>query len=465
MGLQAGEKLVSELAASRVGTDLKPTDDQQELNIPRFLVYLAGIVIAEDEYDQWKDQTTALNTNGSTLHSSPARERRFAEFQKQYWAFVKDASVHTEEQKSWISSCLASKPYKLTTRVFPSAEQQAIIIRDLLKECEKMENLSNAALEALLKEESSSTLQDTPKKKRRAGRKKTKNHNDKKRPIVCESLSTPRLESEEDGGKMGTLEAVVATTVSHSPVESTAEENSWVEIKRKEDTRAATKSPHTRNDEIRDIDSSLLGPFMIPGVIKNESGSSTIADKKNHNHAYDSESGSDKGNDASVEGPGCPTGKTRTNVDIIPSPLAVQPNKPFRSRTDSHSEGLHDAPTSESRVTKQLQRIAKLEKDVSNANQQLTEERLEHSKIMRKEKQRYENLIQALQLRLYISENKLRTFEEALENHVQAVSTISSSSSSISRTNGDGRMPSSPSLISKVLEKNKEKGNGKDCFW
>ena len=60
------------------------------------------------------------------------------------------------------------------------------------------------------------------------------------------------------------------------------------------------------------------------------------------------------------------------------------------------------------------QRILELEQTLAETNQR-------HQKEQRKEKEKYNDLIQALQLRLYISETRLKTYEDALENHIQAV--------------------------------------------
>lgn len=119
-----------------------------------------------------------------------------------------------------------------------------------------------------------------------------------------------------------------------------------------------------------------------------------------------------------------------------------------------------------SEVAKQTQRLIDLEKHLADAKHKLIKERLGHTKRLRNEKERYESLIQALQLRLYISENKLRMYEEALEKHSDAVSAINSSrGGNAKNSNGEERIPSSPSLISKVLEKNKSNGKSVDLIW
>ena len=70
---------------------------------------------------------------------------------------------------------------------------------------------------------------------------------------------------------------------------------------------------------------------------------------------------------------------------------------------------------------------------------------------MTKERIAHTNLIQGLQLRLYISETKLRTYEDALQNHIQAVSTLSGSITT-KKISDEELIPSSPSLLSKIIE-------------
>jgi hypothetical protein len=70
----------------------------------------------------------------------------------------------------------------------------------------------------------------------------------------------------------------------------------------------------------------------------------------------------------------------------------------------------------------QLQaRIQQLESERTQKNQYLKEERTAHTKALALVKEISNERLQALQLRLYISETRLKTFEDALEQHVQAV--------------------------------------------
>ena len=555
MGLQSAEQLVKELAANRVGTDVRPTEDQQELNIPRFIVYLFGIVIAEEEYQRWKEHRELLRVPNDERQEIPhsfsftfsptRRESRFAAFQKQYWASVNDGDSVlynrcSNEQKSWISASLASKPYKLTTRVYPSKEQKAIIKRDFLNECKKLESLSNAALESLLREEESSpSLGDGASKqnKRRGKKKKKKQNNRPQQQQFANNIAEHTLVLErgkEDERKVnGTLEEVVATTLQHSSVDSMpGEQTAWVEIGRNDGKQVARNenSPlrqcipegkdtpnNTSQDTIPAVFQSKPGNTAEKCVTKNNKDTANASASTSTSDPEDIIVISHENKDLSLAGAGLCSDQIDTIIDnasssLSPSSSPLSPlivprsNSLVTSNTSSDQDGLRDrhyhhvattttTATNDFELAKQTQRIADLEFELSDANRQLAKERLllvqqQHNyanannnnnnnnnattktKPWREEKEQYENLIRALQLRLYISENKLRTYEEALKSHVQAVSTVSSGSNATgmrtdNNNNNEERMllPNSPSLISKVLRN--KKGNGKTggCIW
>jgi hypothetical protein len=65
--------------------------------------------------------------------------------------------------------------------------------------------------------------------------------------------------------------------------------------------------------------------------------------------------------------------------------------------------------------------IHQLERTVQELQQQLQHERENHARILKKEREDAQELLQGMQLRLHISETRTRTFEEALVAHVDAV--------------------------------------------
>jgi hypothetical protein len=67
-------------------------------------------------------------------------------------------------------------------------------------------------------------------------------------------------------------------------------------------------------------------------------------------------------------------------------------------------------------------RVRQLELQLAKKDLELQQERQVHAKAMSQKHLDFDNQIQALQLRLYISETRLKTFQDALEQHVEAVS-------------------------------------------
>ena len=501
MGLHAAEQLVTELAASRVGTDFETTEDQSELNIPSFLVYLFGIVIAEDDYQRWKDQNQQMQIDHgrTSYYFSPSREKRFFAFQKKYLAFATDASVRTgveqqqqqQQQQQRIQTSSAqpskSKPYKLTSRMFPSKDQQAIVTRDLLKECEKLESLSNEALEALLTEELLSSHQTATKNKRKA--QKSGKLKSRQQPTTeTKGNAIVAKDDGKEGNKTSILEEVETTTFPNPCVDRSMEmeargENLCVEMKSTCDGEVQEESSlrSLLSDENKNALTSnrYIGPVILKtefgNSIKKEDGLTLIKNNIGNNPiSSDVADNSNEENDslqANVTPLASPVENIGSFMNNLSSPApSLLPNNLLGLNTttsDDHDARLrHSTIDASAALTQQTERITDLEHNLAEANRQLIGERLAHTKALRKEKVRYENLIRAMQLRLYISENKLRTYEDALEKHNQAVSAINNTSRSAAMTknNNEERIPNSPSLISKVIKNQSDRKAG-DPMW
>ena len=67
-------------------------------------------------------------------------------------------------------------------------------------------------------------------------------------------------------------------------------------------------------------------------------------------------------------------------------------------------------------------RVLELERLLQEKDEELLQERENHTKLMSKKNFEFDNQIQALQLRLYISETKLKTYQDALQEHMEKVS-------------------------------------------
>lgn len=106
-------------------------------------------------------------------------------------------------------------------------------------------------------------------------------------------------------------------------------------------------------------------------------------------------------------------------------------------------------------LTSLREQIQHLELQSKQKDKLLEEQRQMHAKAVKVEKERTEERMQALQLRLYISETKLKTFEDALEQHVHAVaSNLASSSPDRLRRREEEEGPSTP-LFSRSFRSHK----------
>ena len=112
------------------------------------------------------------------------------------------------------------------------------------------------------------------------------------------------------------------------------------------------------------------------------------------------------------------------------------PEERVAKETDHSSEGplLSNAFMSQGLLNKYEEdlilkdQIKRLELQLLQKDKQLLMEQKNHDKTLRQEKERSADQIQALQMRLYISETRLKNYEDALNQHIEAVSKNTSNS-------------------------------------
>jgi len=420
MGLRAAEQLVAELAAGRVGKDFKPTETQKELNIPVFLVYLLGIVIAEEEY---LPMTSVVGV--PQKHVSSAREKRFVEFQK---LFLESAGAdQCQTQVAFVAEQPGVSMFKFTNRMLPSEDQQEIVYDDFYDEREKLQEAADEAIEALLEEERKLEEQQAKAKSKRKNKKKKK--------------AKKRNENSNPNGENGTKNKAAKVATQEPCVEK--EEKSSKEPKNNHHGGAQPEFIQTYDGDVIVCANSLEDQiFWEEGFC--DSNPEEMAFMKMI--ARNSKSGA-------AEKPKAPSNEETigTLLDDFKIPRSPEPATCGASTADQANLPAANELTPSPANDELTQRIAHLEDQVAEANRKSEEERRAHTKALRTQKEKYEDLIQSLQLRLYISENKVRTYEEALEQHIASISTIKRGSAT--KTNGDvERIPGSPSLISRVVE-------------
>ena len=423
VGLRAAEQLVADLAAGRAGKDFKPTETQKELNIPVFLVYLLGIVIAEEQQYLKIPKTSVVG--GPQKLVSSAREKRFTEFQK---LFLESAGAdQCQAQVAFVAEEPDVSMFKFTNRILPSKDQQEIVYRDLFRECDKLDRGAEEALQALLEEERTFEEQQAKAKSKRKSKKK-------KRAKKRNENSNPNEESgsKNEATKVATQEPCVEK-----------EEKSSKEPKNNHDGVAQPEFIQTYDGDVIVCANSRQDQiFWEEGFCDSNPGEMAfmkMISRNSKSGAADEPKG--PSNDEVIG----------TLLDNFKIPRSPKPATCDASTSDQVNIPATDNELAQSANNELTQRIAHLEDQLAEANRKSEEERQAHTKAQRTQKEKYENLIQSLQLRLYISENKVRTYEEALEQHIASISTIKRGSAD--KTNGDvERIPGSPSLISKVLE-------------
>jgi hypothetical protein len=465
----ASEELVEELASGRTSS-FEISEKQRAFKMPPYLIFLCAILFAEEELYQLKSVLTI-------------RDKRFAAFQKQYLASLVRSSDDrrnnsNNSDKETNNNALLVEPspkiFLLTTGLHPTKELQAIVNRDLLKVCKKLESQANEAAEALLREEprSSSSSSSSIGNNQQRTKSKHKQHK-KKRSLqkIPVTKISPEDDEEEPRTKASpeTIEEVIATKIQNSIVDSTGtveEETSWVKIKKnncdssrvKEDSVATISLDCGDNkEEVDDVNASSNSIKTTQSISVTTEQTSMLHAKENiiiknnddrailTNDLLPDSQDEENSSSIHINPPytenisSVMKNASSHDADLSSSSLSSTNKLPTTS-SNSNSDNEFRTTNSIELPTQQNERVAALEQNLIDLKQKLTEERIAHT-----------NLIQGLQLRLYISETKLRTYEDALQNHIQAVSTLSCSITT-KKKNDEELIPSSPSLLSKILE-------------
>ena len=149
-----------------------------------------------------------------------------------------------------------------------------------------------------------------------------------------------------------------------------------------------------------------------------------------------------------------PVVDTGTTVPSTTLPISLSSNTDNR-QTDSSTVTTTAAATTTTPSSLE-QRIKALEQQLVHKDQQLELQQQQYSQKLHRQRVQAEERLQALQLRLYISETKLKTYQDALEDHIHAVATNTCTATSSSGVSGGGiSIISSPErLISSATSNN-----------
>ena len=418
------DQLVIEYAAGAKTSSFEFTDEQMALKISPYLLFLAAVVFAEEELYHQKQRST----------SGRIRNERFDFLQKLY-------------HKNALPVNLSPIIFMLSPRLQPSPSLLEIVKRDLITIFEKLEYQAKEAEKALLDEDSLSSsntssfsslenrrnnqqqINSKANDQRKNKRPKSKSHLNNKTQKKVSVTKTPENKKTKNSPTKSIevlIEEFTTSSIPDTANNKTDEEINWIKISKKNrktmttENLPARSSPPSFNPMCEEVvKSSLIEEAQAPIMIGAES-LNTLSSKASSitdiSHAKD-----------------------------FTLPLSS-------SAEDNESKIIMNNGDA---LMKENHRIAIIEQKGIALDQKLAEERIAHTKQSRMDKERYEDIIQALQLRLYISETKLKTYEDALQKHIEVVSTLSCSSST--QSTKEELLSGSPSLLSKVIDKNMNK--------
>lgn len=446
------DSLVALLAREKVGlSESMLSSAQQSLHTPSYLVYLSGLVLLlcphhiGENYEE-EDQRSDVFTQLQTLHETQKR------LVNQSGSRNNDDDPPLQHQFRW------------SPRLIPSPEALERIKSDLVVQRDHVR--ANQTAKELLHEEEKALSAV-----RRPSRRKKKRHSQprpEKNPPVprgaadvaedpAESDEEPSSSSETE--KDSTEPRIVLTEIvpeANTPhLKSNADSEDWIPVPRKKNAARSTKESSITEPE-------LTPPPSCPKESNIQEKKETCQRPKEEMHAAEIKStlppcGEKESLREKLEegGPPVINGKSDEPNKIMQTKAtaAQSPHPPVESDCKEQEpqtvdrrqvvvvmdDGDNDTPTCSKDATPtipQLQdRIAHLEQQLIDKEKQLQTERMET-----------EERLQAVQLRLYISETRLKTYQDAFEQHVQAVTQNVASSSNLTTTTptrGSGRPRSS----------------------
>lgn len=412
------EKLILELVSGKVGGATFPLSEVQEvLKIDPVIVYLAAICFAEQT--PVIDAVNAINPPSIT----PRLKSSFRALQGIYHGVLAG-------QENSNNSSTTSIAFEFSPRLCPSMDQLNVVQQDMRRVQETMQQEAQAAAEALMCEYQEEDLAQ-----------KATGYSSKKKSKYVAPLR-PTLRSEEEDGmvakKTESLEELMRCRfTSNYEAEARGDESrdeNWVEVTKCKRKVMPLKTLRRTTPMI--VDQSQKTVSYIESTDPRIAKLASIAEMTSGMPA--SENG-----DAAYEESTKEIGKESVVNDATAEESALE--------NESISEQVPRNAMPET-CDDQMHRIRDLEAA-------LEETKRRHEINFRKERQRYEDLIQSLQLRLYISETRLKTYEEALQSHVEAVAANVSGggvplSPKAPKVGGEKVGPSPRSLIAKAMQQN-----------
>lgn len=275
---------------------------------------------------------------------------------------------------------LTRNVFQLSATLIPCREARNVITECINAHERKMTLQANAAAESLLQETKKTAKKKKKKKKKQ--QKKNKSNLQQEKTVETMEKSLPVAESKKEP-------PASLDTDSESSEEEEEDQPQVLtpicQVKNQTDVISSSSEPWVQVKTKRSLRSQAL---------------SDADDSKNHEEQVSNETATATSNHADENR------KEESFEDIAAPPSCSIP-------TDELSK--------ECTIQSLQEQVECLKLALAERETLLQQERQSHLRKMQRQRESTEERIQALQLRLYISETRSRNYEEALEAHVQAV--------------------------------------------
>ena len=482
--------LIEDISKHKDGPCVQLTPEQEMIAIPWHLVYLAGLLFVVPSSSSLSSSGEKQDSSTSPPYPKVLRDR-FQEYQTLF---------HNKNQRGDNDTSDDDKEgltyYSLSPRMVPTKDQQRSINQDFQKKSEEMESMAIAVGEGLAqqtlttaKKESSVTSKPQPK----PSKKKTMKKKTLSLQVKSSAPLLPQIEKENQpsSSESETLEQI-QLQIQHQnaalllPVDDDDDDDStWITVSKKNSKDAATGSNEEEEPSVATLSKKFAARLPHATTISSSKKQST--EKEEFHDAISSTSAAETSKvreqnyvpdvDKKESSPKTPssslTKSSADDGDIGPSGQNHSKNDSIKDQSIFNEIDDNKNKDKDELVRLQI-RIRQLEQQLVEKDEALERERQNHTKAFRDEKEKTDNLIQSMQLRLYISETRLKTYQDALDQHLEAVAANTASNSYSSpmrnKTNSnntenhqkqDAPPPSSP-LISRVLQqRNRLQESGK----
>uniref|UniRef100_A0A7R9WR62 Uncharacterized protein n=1 Tax=Craspedostauros australis TaxID=1486917 RepID=A0A7R9WR62_9STRA len=406
--IRACEDIIVTVAADDASTmPFAKSAQQSELGIPIEMVMVAGLA--------------AVATK-----SSQAQDVMFHRFQRLYWKQRGDPRG-------------SSQGFQLTRSVLPTAEQLRLIESMVAQKCKELSEESDRAMKELLKMEARSA----PRGKSKGSRNKSKA---KVKPKVkkVDSVASSDGAWKDDESSSPQVSADKAS-IDQTRCDETRSRNVDHDDGRMPQHESTDRTPQTQTQT---------------GIVENGRGcadaSSTSRGGSPHRETLEVDSIHAEGSLQTVQaedvkpriGRADHSSRTQQEVSAQIQTKTIERNVGEVAH-DDHSTGSDDGTNGRALTTmpsmSALQRqVRELQTQLQRKDTEIDKLKTDHAQQLRVEREAFEERMQALQLRLYISETRLKTFQDALDQHVQSVASNVSSNyrNTMTTQNEDSDTPS-----------------------